>query len=74
MSPALHTEHTVDPPTPLSPRLPDTEGQTLPGAREAALALFLAAGAQLDTLQRAWAGASTTEEVATLNPGTRSPT
>lgn len=72
MLPALHTEHTADPPTPLSPRLPDTEGQSLPGAREAALALLLAAAAQLDTLCRAWASAQV-EEVATLNPGARSP-
>ena len=70
---ALHTEHTADPPTPLSPRLPDTEGQSLPGAREAALALLLVASAQLDTLSRAWASAPI-EDVATLNPGARSPT
>lgn len=73
MSPALYTEHVTDPRTPVSPRLPDTEGQSLPGAREAALALFLAAGAQLDALSRVWAAAPV-EEVATLNPGTRSPT
>lgn len=73
MPPALYTEHTADPRTPVSPRLPDTEGQSLPGAREAALALLLAAGAQLDTLSRVWAAAPV-EEVATLNPGTRSPT
>lgn len=74
MPPALYTEHTPDPITPLSPRLPQSEGQSLPGAREAALALLLAAGAQLDALHRVWVGAST-EEVPTLNPnpGTRSP-
>ncbi len=71
---ALHTEHVTDPRTPVSPRLPDTEGQSLPGAREAALALLIAAGAQLDALSRAWAGAPAAEEVATLNPGTRGPT
>lgn len=72
MLPALHTEHTADPRTPVSPRLPDTEGQSLPGAREAALALLLVASAQLDTLSRVWASAQV-EEVATLNPGARSP-
>lgn len=69
---ALHTEYVTDPRTPVSPRLPDTEGQSLPGAREAALALLLAAGAQLDALSRVWASMPV-EEVATLNPGTRSP-
>ena len=73
MPPALHTEHTVDPRTPLFPRLPDTEGQSLPGAREAALALLLVASNQLDTLSRVWASIPV-EEVATLNPGARSPT
>jgi len=73
MPPALH-EHTPDPITPLSPRLPQPEGQSLPGSREAVLALLLAAGAQLDALHRVWADTSV-EDVVTLNPtpGTRSP-
>lgn len=74
MPPALHTEYVTDPRTPVAPRIPDTEGQSLPGAREAALALLIAASAQLDALSRVWAGASS-EEVPTLNPkpGARSP-
>jgi len=67
MPPALHTEHTPDPVTPLSPRLPQTEGQSLPGAREAALVLFVVAGMVMDGLIVSLATPQV-EDVATLNP------
>lgn len=74
MSPAFHTEHTPDPITPLSPRLPQPEGQSLPSSRDAALVLILAAASLVDGLRSVVTG-PLAEEVATLNPnpGTRSP-
>ena len=74
MPPALHTEHTPDHITPHAPRLPQTEGQSLPGSQGAALVLLLATASLIDDLRSAVAG-PLAEEVATLNPnpGTRSP-